>query len=86
MPSQEWLRDFCERHRVRKLSFFGSFTRDYFGPDSDSDVLVELKPEASVGLELRATESAGPYIRSNAQSKWVRLAPTRCVALGSLAA
>jgi hypothetical protein len=81
MPSQEWLRDFCERPRVRKLSFFG-----YFGPDSDSDVLVELKPEASVGLELRATESAGPYIRSNAQSKWVRLAPTRCVALGSLAA
>lgn len=50
MPSREWLQNFCERHRVRKLSFFGSFTRDDFGPESDIDVLVEFKPNAGVGF------------------------------------
>jgi predicted nucleotidyltransferase len=50
IPSQEWLREFCERHRVHRLSFFGSFTRDDFGPDSDIDVLVEFQPNAGVGL------------------------------------
>jgi predicted nucleotidyltransferase len=52
MPTQEWLKDFCERHRVHKLSFFGSFTRDDFAPESDIDVLVEFKPNARVGFEL----------------------------------
>ena len=57
IPSAEWLADFCERHRVRKLSFFGSFTRDDFGQESDIDVLVEFKPNAGVGLfELAAME------------------------------
>ena len=51
MPSEEWLADFCARHRVRKLSFFGSFTREDFGPESDIDVLVEFQPEARVGFE-----------------------------------
>jgi predicted nucleotidyltransferase len=50
IPTEEWLADFCARHRVHKLSFFGSFTRDDFGPESDIDVLVEFKPEAGVGL------------------------------------
>ena len=49
-PTREWLADFCRRHRVRKLSFFGSFTRDDFAPDSDIDVLVEFKPKAGVGF------------------------------------
>ena len=35
---------FCEKHRIRKLSLFGSVLRDDFGPDSDVDVLVEFKP------------------------------------------
>lgn len=57
IPNREWLSDFCARHRVRKLSFFGSFTRDDFGPNSDIDVLVEFKPQAGVGLfELAAME------------------------------
>ena len=56
IPSEEWLADFCERHRVRKLSFFGSFTRDDFGAESDIDVLVEFKPNAGVGFELFAME------------------------------
>lgn len=44
------LADFCRRHRIRKLSFFGSVLRDDFRPDSDVDVLVEFEPGARVGL------------------------------------
>ncbi len=38
--SPEQIADFCRRHHVRKLAFFGSVLRDDFGPDSDVDVLV----------------------------------------------
>jgi hypothetical protein len=44
------LAEFCLRHRIRKLSLFGSALRDDFGPDSDVDVLVEFDPGARVGL------------------------------------
>ena len=44
------LADFCRRHRIRRLSFFGSVLRDDFGPDSDVDVLVEFESGARVGL------------------------------------
>ena len=38
------LERFCTRHRICKLSFFGSVLRDDFDPDrSDIDVLVEFK-------------------------------------------
>jgi len=37
---------FCEKHRIRKLSLFGSVLRDDFGPDSDVDVLVEFEPDS----------------------------------------
>ncbi len=36
---------FCRRHRIRKLSLFGSVLRDDFTPHSDVDVLVEFEPE-----------------------------------------
>lgn len=36
--------DFCRRHHIRRLSFFGSVMREDFGPDSDVDVLVEFEP------------------------------------------
>jgi predicted nucleotidyltransferase len=42
--------EFCRRHRIRKLSLFGSVLRDDFGPESDIDVLVEFEPGARVGL------------------------------------
>ena len=42
--------DFCRRHRVHRLSLFGSILRDDFGPDSDVDVLVEFQPGARVSL------------------------------------
>lgn len=48
--SGEQLADFCRKHRIRKLAFFGSVLRDDFRPDSDVDVLVEFEPGASVGL------------------------------------
>ncbi len=41
---------FCKRHRVTKLSLFGSVLRDDFGPQSDVDVLVEFEGQARVGL------------------------------------
>ena len=48
--SSRGIADFCRRHRIRKLSLFGSLLREDFGPKSDIDVLVEFEPEASVGL------------------------------------
>lgn len=41
---QEQLEEFCRRHHIRKLSFFGSVLREDFGPESDIDVLVEFEP------------------------------------------
>ena len=47
---QEQIADFCRRHGIRKLAFFGSVLRDDFGPDSDVDVLVEFEENRRVGL------------------------------------
>lgn len=44
------LADFCRRHRVKKLSLFGSVLREDFRPDSDVDFLVEFEPGARVSL------------------------------------
>jgi hypothetical protein len=41
---------FCRRHRVRRLSLFGSVLRDDFRRDSDLDVLIEFEPGAGAGL------------------------------------
>ena len=38
----EQLADFCRRHHVRLLRFFGYVLRDDSRPDSDVDVLVEF--------------------------------------------
>ena len=38
---------FCERWNIVELAFFGSVLRDDFGPDSDIDVLVNLRPGTS---------------------------------------
>ena len=42
--------DFCRRHHIRRLAFFGSVLRDDFRADSDVDVLVEFDPEYRLGL------------------------------------
>ncbi len=39
---------FCRRHRVRRLSLFGSVLRDDFRGDSDVDVLVEDETTSGV--------------------------------------
>lgn len=46
----EQLAAFARRHRIRRLSFFGSVLRDDFGPESDVDVLVVFEAGARVGL------------------------------------
>ena len=47
---KERIAEFCERHQVRRLSFFGSVLREDFGPDSDVDILVEFQPGTRMGL------------------------------------
>ena len=49
IPSEE-ITAFCERHRIRRLSLFGSVLRDDFGPKSDVDMLVEFEPGVRVSL------------------------------------
>jgi hypothetical protein len=44
------IREFCQKHRIRRLALFGSILRDDFRPESDVDVLVEFEPGARVGL------------------------------------
>src|SRR6476660_4462048 len=39
---RERLAEFCRRHHIRRLAFFGSVLREDFGPDSDVDVLYEF--------------------------------------------
>ena len=46
----EYLREFCQRHHIRKLALFGSAQRGELRPDSDIDLLVEFKPESIPGL------------------------------------
>ena len=59
------LAEFCRRHHVSKLSFFGSVLGETFRPDSDVDVLVEFEPEhvpgllTLAGLEIKLSELLG---------------------------
>ncbi|MBI4918216.1 MAG: nucleotidyltransferase family protein [Acidobacteria bacterium] len=54
---RDQLAEFCRKHRVRRLSLFGSALTDRFGPDSDVDLLVEFEPGSVVGyLALAAME------------------------------
>jgi predicted nucleotidyltransferase len=46
----EALAQLCRRHRIRRLSLFGSVLRGTDRPDSDIDFLVEFEPGAVPGL------------------------------------
>jgi predicted nucleotidyltransferase len=48
--------EFCRKHHIRRLAFFGSVLRDDFRSDSDVDVLVEFEPEHTPGLAFFAME------------------------------
>lgn len=50
LPTDEIVR-FCQHNPILKLSLFGSVLRDDFrDQNSDIDMLVELEPDAGVGL------------------------------------
>ncbi|MBN1945332.1 MAG: nucleotidyltransferase domain-containing protein [Bradymonadales bacterium] len=46
----ETLATFCQKHRIRKLSLFGSVQKGTAGPNSDIDLLVEFEPGEKPGL------------------------------------
>ncbi|MBI5178535.1 MAG: nucleotidyltransferase family protein [Nitrospinae bacterium] len=48
--------DFCGKHHIRTLSFFGSVLRGDFSQDSDVDVLVEFEPGHVPGLSFFSME------------------------------
>lgn len=50
IPSEK-LSEFCKRHHIRRLSFFGSILRDDFNAGSDVDVLVEFEEGHTPGLD-----------------------------------
>jgi len=52
LPSKDEIAAFCRRHRIRKLSLFGSVLREDFRPDSDVDVLVEFQTGHSIGWKI----------------------------------
>lgn len=47
---RERIAEFCRKHHIRKLSFFGSVIGEHFTQESDVDVLVEFEPGQVVGL------------------------------------
>ncbi len=47
---RETVRQFCKKHRIRRLSLFGSVLREDFASTSDIDVLVEFQSGHRVGL------------------------------------
>ena len=55
IPEEE-IADFCSRHHIRKLAFFGSILRDDFDDNSDVDVLVEFDPDHIPGLDFFAMQ------------------------------
>ena len=55
--SEADLQQFCRKYRIRKLSFFGSYVRKDFSPQSDIDVLVEFEQGQTPGLEFFLIEA-----------------------------
>ena len=49
-PDREALATLCRRHRIRRLSLFGSVGKGTARPESDVDLLVEFEPGAAPGL------------------------------------
>ncbi len=48
--AEDKIREFCERHYIRRLAIFGSALREDFGPESDVDVLVDFMPGHTPGF------------------------------------
>jgi predicted nucleotidyltransferase len=64
MPRAE-IEAFCLRHRIRRLSLFGSILTPRFRPESDIDMLVEFESGhvpgyfGLVGMEMELSEKLG---------------------------
>jgi predicted nucleotidyltransferase len=43
--------EICRKYKVREMAVFGSAARGDLRPESDIDVLVELRPDAHLGWE-----------------------------------
>ncbi len=52
--SERALTEFCRRHHVKKLAFFGSVLRDDFDEESDIDILVEFEHGYVPGFDMVA--------------------------------
>lgn len=55
--SRDEIAEFCRKHHIRQLSFFGSVVRNDFAPESDVDVLVEFEAGHTPGLDFFAMEA-----------------------------
>jgi len=47
---EKQITQFCLKHHITKLAFFGSVLRDDFADESDIDVLIEFDPAHVPGL------------------------------------
>jgi uncharacterized protein len=62
------LAEFCRRHNIRKMSYFGSLLRDDFREDSDIDILVEFDADSPVtlldmgGMQVELSELFGRFV------------------------
>jgi uncharacterized protein len=62
---KDLIEEFCRRHHIKKLSVFGSYLREDFGPESDIDFLFEFDPEHIptffdvAGMEIELSEMLG---------------------------
>ena len=64
--SQETIAEFCRRHHIEKLSYFGSVLREDFTEDSDIDVLVEFESGRTPGFfQLAAMEKEMSTLLNN---------------------
>jgi predicted nucleotidyltransferase len=55
--SSSQIAQFCQKHHIRRLAFFGSAVRNDFGPQSDIDVLVEFEPGHMPGFDFFLIEA-----------------------------
>jgi uncharacterized protein len=60
-----FIKDFCRKYHIKKLSIFGSYLREDFGPESDIDFLVEFDQRHTptlfdvAGMEIELSEILG---------------------------
>ncbi|NCQ17846.1 MAG: hypothetical protein COZ80_13140 [Ignavibacteria bacterium CG_4_8_14_3_um_filter_37_9] len=48
--NSETITSFCHSWKIKEFSFFGSYLRDDFTPQSDVDILIDLPQNHGLGL------------------------------------